>query len=111
MIDRFIFNEDGKINWESIRSLMPPKIEEKIKKEYEALTENEIRLCCLILFNVQSNDIADILPYTQKSIYSITCRIKQKTGKKNIMEILKAPQHLLSLLGNAAGERYSNRIE
>ena len=89
LIDRFFFDESGKINWETIRRLMPPGIEEKIKKEYNILNENEIRLCCMILFNVQSNVIADLLPYTQTSIHSITYRIKQKTGMKNIMESLK----------------------
>ena len=88
-IDQFFYIESGKINWNTIRPLMPPKIEGKIKKEYGELNENEIRLCCLLLFNVACKDIAEILPYTQRSIHSLTHRIKQKTGMKNIKEDLK----------------------
>jgi len=88
-IDQFFFSENGNINWETIFPLMPPEIERKIKKEYNALNENEIRLCCLLLFNIPCKDITGILPYTQKSIHSITHRIKQKTGMKNIKEGLK----------------------
>ena len=89
LINQFFFNEKGNINWETICSLMPPKIERKIKNEYDALNENEIRLCCLLLFNVPCKDITGILPYTQKSIHSITHRVKQKTGLKNIKEGLR----------------------
>ena len=85
-IDQFFFNENGKINWETICLLLPPEIERKIKEEYRTLSKNEIKLCCLLLFNVPCKDITEILPYTQKSIHSITHRIKQKTGMKKIKE-------------------------
>ena len=85
-IDQFFYNEKGKINWETICPLLPPEIEKKIKEKYSALSKNEIKLCCLLLFNVPCKDIAEILPYTQKSIHSITHRIKQKTGIKKVKE-------------------------
>jgi DNA-binding CsgD family transcriptional regulator len=88
-IEQFFYKENGKINWETIYPLMPPDIEKRIKKEYGALNENEIKLCCLLLFNVPCKDITEILSYTQKSIHSITHRIKQKTGMKKIQENLK----------------------
>jgi len=88
-IEQIFFNENNKINWASIRPLMPPKIEGKIKKEFNKLNINEIRLCCLILFNVHSKNIAEILPYTQKSVHSMTHRIKRKTGIKKIKEGFK----------------------
>ena len=88
-MEQFFYNENGKINWETIRPLMPPEIEKKIKKEFNNLNQNEIRLCCLLLFSIPCVKIADILPYTQKSIHSITHRIKQKTGMRNIKEGLK----------------------
>jgi len=82
--NKYLKNEDNKINWDTIRPLMPPGIEKRIKKEYDTLNEREIRLCCLLLFNLPCKDIVEILPYTQKSIHSITHRIKQKTGIKKI---------------------------
>ena len=88
-INRYFFDESGKINWETILPLMPPEIEEKIKKEYNMLNENEIRLCCLHLFSVPGSDIADILPYAHTSIHSTTYRIKRKVGTKNLIEKFK----------------------
>jgi len=88
-VDRFYFNESGKLNWETIRKLMPLGIEKKIKKEYDMLNENEIRLCCLLFFNVPGVLITEILPYTKRSIHSITYRIKKKAGISNIKESLK----------------------
>jgi len=89
LIDRFFFDDSGKIKWDTVRLLMPPKIEEKIKKEFKTLNGNEIKLCCLILFNVPNKYITDLLPYTQTSVHSISYRIRQKIGKKNIKESLK----------------------
>lgn len=88
-IEEYFFNESSKINWATIRPLIPPKIEGKIKKAHKNLNVNEIRLCCLLLFNVPCKDIAEILPYTQKSIHSITYRIKRKTGIKKIKDGFK----------------------
>ena len=88
-IDLYFYDATGKINWNNIHPLMPLNIENNIKKEYGVLSENEIRLCCLLLFDVPVNNIADILPYTQKSIHSITHRIKQKTGINDIQLNLK----------------------
>ena len=68
---------------------MPPNIEQNIKNEYNMLSLNEIRLCCLLLFNVTYSDIADILPFTQKSAHTIAHRIKQKTGMNDIKDNLK----------------------
>ena len=87
-MDQFFYYEDGSIKWETINLLMPPKIEWKIKDEYKMLNENEIKICCLILFNVPCIDIAEVLQYTHKSVHSISHRIKLKTGMKNIKESL-----------------------
>jgi len=90
LLDYLFLDSIGKIKWDSIRLLMPLNLEENIKKEYEMLSENEIRLCCLILFNATASDIAAILPFTRKSIYVVTNRIKKKTGMKDIREDLKS---------------------
>ena len=90
LLDYLFLDSTGKIKWDSIRLLMPPNIEDNIKKEYDLLSENEIRLCCLILCNVTARDITAILPFTQKSIYAVTNRIKKKTGMKDIREDLKS---------------------
>jgi len=66
---------------------MPPGIEKAIKSEYQALHENEIRLCCLLIFDVPTKSILNILTYNQKSIYATTFTIKQKAGVKKIAEI------------------------
>lgn len=89
LTDRYFYNKTGKFDWDNIYPLLPPNIEKSIKKEHGILAENEIRLCCLLLFDVKSDDIANILPYTQNSVYSITHRIKEKTGIKDIKTCLK----------------------
>ena len=88
-VELYFYDVTGKINWNNIQALMPRDIEKSIKKEYDVLSENEIRLCCLLLFEVSVNDITYILPYTQRSIHSITHRIKQKTGINDIKLIFK----------------------
>ena len=89
-VDLYFYDATGKINWNNIQPLMPYDIEKKIKKEYGVLSENEIKLYCLLLFDVPLKDITDILSYTQRSIHSITHKIKQKTGIKNIKSNLKS---------------------
>jgi len=88
-VDLYLYDATGKISWNNIHPLMPYGIEKSIKKEYGVLSDNEIRLCCLLLFDVPANEITDILPYTQRSIHSITHRIKQKTDMKDIKTNLK----------------------
>jgi hypothetical protein len=82
-------DEDGKINWNIIHRFMPSNLERNIKKEYNMLNVNEIRLCCLLFFNVPRKTITKILPYQQNSITPILFRIKQKTGITNINEIFR----------------------
>ena len=89
LVDQFLYDKTGKLDWKNIGLLMPPNLEYKIKQEYGILSTNEIRLCCLLLFNVPYDDIADILPFTQKSAHSIAHRIKRKTGMNNIKTDLK----------------------
>jgi len=86
MIDHYLYDTSGRINWDNICQLLPSNIEKKIKNNYDMLSVNEIRLCCLLLFNVPYKDIADILPYTQQSAHSVAYKIKQKTGMNNIIE-------------------------
>jgi len=84
LIDHYFYDKSGKISWENIRLLIPINLEVNIKKKYNMLNEREICLCCLLLFDVAVSDIADILPYTQKSIHTITHKIKKKTCMKDI---------------------------
>jgi len=93
VIDLYFYDETGKINWDNICPLMPLNIEKRIKEKYNILTKNEIRLCCLLFFNISYNDIADILPYTQNSAHTIFHKIKQKTGINDITITFK--KHLL----------------
>ena len=82
-----LYDEKGKISWEIIRMHMLSDIEKYIKSEYNTLHENEIRLCCLLIFDVPTKHILNILNYNQKSIYSTSFTIKQKAGVKEITEI------------------------
>jgi len=89
LIDHNLYNKTGKLNWDNIRQLMPPNLERLIGKKYSMLNENEIKLCCLHLFNVSGEDITSILSYTKKSVHTITYLIKKKTGIHNIRGDLK----------------------
>ena len=83
------YDENGKINWDVISQFMPPYIEKYIHENYSMLNGNEIRLCCLLFFNVSGKTIANILPYKQKSIRSILFKVKRKTGLNDIKEMFE----------------------
>jgi len=88
LLDKHFYDGTGKLKWDDIRTLLPPNLEENITKAYKMLTENEIRLCCLLLFDLNASEICDILPYKQDSVYVVTYRIKRKTGMKDITRSL-----------------------
>jgi len=77
------YDENGKINWEIIHRFIHLNFEMNLKEVYNMLNVNEIRLCCLLYYGVSSKMIAEILPYTQMSIRTITARIKRKAGFKD----------------------------
>jgi len=90
LIDQFLYDKAGKLDWNNVRLLIPPNLEYHIKMKYHVLNMDEIKLCCLLLFNVPYDNIADILPFTQKSAHTIAYRIKRKTGMNNIKITLKS---------------------
>ena len=81
--------ENGKINWEIIHQFMPPDMKKRLEEKYSMLNEHEIRLCCLLFFNVSDKTIADILSYNQKSIRSMKYVVKHKTGIRDIREMFR----------------------
>ena len=87
-LDQYFYDGTRKLKWDNIRPLMPLNLENKVKAAYGTLCENEIRLCCLLLLDVDTRDISNILPYTKNSVYVVTNRIKKKTGMKNISRSL-----------------------
>ena len=87
--DISFLNKNGKINWEIIRRIMPFDIEKKLREEYSSLSINEIRLCCLLFFEVSHKDIAEILPYHHDSIRVISFRIREKTGIKDFKKMFR----------------------
>jgi len=89
LADNYFCDKTGKLKWETVYQLMPPDIERIIAKEYPMLNENEIRLCCLLLFDVSCFDISEILLYTQQSVYSVTHKIKKKAGMEDIIPSLR----------------------
>ena len=86
----YFFDESGKLNWHFIKKLMPSNFEQRIKKEYKMLSEKEVRLCCLLFFDVSVKNIAKALPYTYRSIHSVTYNIKQKTGMRDFRSELSS---------------------
>jgi len=89
LADKYFCDKSGKLKWEHISNLIPPNLEQNIKEKYPTLRENEIRLCCLLLFDVSCFDISEILPYTQQSVYSVTHKIKKKAGMEDIIPSLR----------------------
>ena len=90
LVDLYFYDETGNFDWDNIRFIMPLNLEKTIKAEYDTLSDTEIRLCCLLLFDIPGNDIASILSFTQTSIHSKTHIIKKKTGMKDIKKALKS---------------------
>jgi DNA-binding CsgD family transcriptional regulator len=84
-----VYDEKGKINWQIIRRIIPADIEKHIQKAYSMLSENEIRLCCLLIFDVPPKTIDNILKFSQNTIYVTTSKIKKKTGLKDFKEIFR----------------------
>jgi hypothetical protein len=94
LVDKFFYGNSDKLCWETIIPLMPDKFEEKIKMNYDKLNENEIKLCCLLLFDVDKFDLPRLLPsYKKESISAIKRRIKEKTGKDDIIKTLMPLLH------------------
>ena len=88
LTDKFLYGEEGKINWETILPLLPINFEEKIKKRYAKLNTNEIRLCCLLLFDLDIFDVLCILPYNKNSLQSTKSKIRKKIGSNDIIKTL-----------------------
>ena len=83
------YDENHKINWEIIRRFMPHNMENLIKKEFNMLNRNEIRLCCLLVCKISNKMISKILPYNPQSIRSIIYKIKQKTNLNDFNEMFE----------------------
>jgi len=78
LIDNYFFDEKGKVNWYEISKLIPQNLEKNIKNKYDMLNENEIKLCCLFLFEVDLKNMSNILPFRPNSVYVMKNKIKQK---------------------------------
>jgi len=88
LTDKFLYGEEGIINWDTILPLLPINFEEKIKKRYAKLNTNEIRLCCLLLFDVDIFDVLCILPYNKNSLQATKSKIRKKIGSSDIIKAL-----------------------
>ena len=96
--DHSFYDENNKIRWDIIRNFMPPNIEKHIKEEYSMLNDNEIRLCCLLFFNLPIKNITYILPYKKNSVYSVSFMVKQKMGIKDFSELYR--KIILKMISN-----------
>ena len=83
------YDNYGKIKWELLKKYLPPFMEITIQKNYSTLTQNEMRLCCLHLMDVETHIITKILPYSKTSIHSKLYKIRKKTGLIDLYEIFK----------------------
>ena len=87
--DSLFYDPEGKINWDNVRQLLPPNMEQHIKGKYRMLKYNEIRLCCLLAFDISPETIASIKLYKKASIPSIKHLIKQKSGIQDFTGLLR----------------------
>jgi len=87
--DLEVYDEKGKINWQIIRHILPADIEQHIQRELGLTCENEIRLCCLLIFDVPPKTIDNILTYSQNTIYVMKSKIKKRAGVKDFKDIFQ----------------------
>ena len=59
-------------------------------RHLQVLNEQEIRLCVLVLFDFNRNQIADLLPYAKNGVGKFKYRVAQKLGTegKNLRKYL-----------------------
>ena len=69
------FSEKSKISWDIVSQFIPQDLEKNLKEEYPVLNQNEVRLCCLLFFDLSYKNILEILPYSSKSLGSIIVRL------------------------------------
>jgi hypothetical protein len=93
LINTFFYGEPGELNWVSIRKLIPANLEGRIKEKYNMLNTNEIRLCCLMLFDVDKKDITHILPLKKNSLSPMVYQIKKKSGINDLKKALMILLH------------------
>ena len=89
LVDIYFYDERGRLNWNSIRMLLPPNLEKNIQKECVLLNENEIKICCLLLFDVSENEIAEIMQLSEETVNLIKLDITNKTGMNDIKDNIK----------------------
>ncbi len=82
-----------KIDWDTVRPLMPANLETDIKKEYDMLNSNEVKVRCLLIFDIAYADIIYILKLKRDTAHTYAHRIRNKTGVSDIPE---AFMHLLN---------------
>ena len=87
--DPFFYNDEEKINWDVVRQLMPPNLENLLREKYSMLNDNEIRLCCLLYLGVSRKKISSIKLYKEGSIRMMKHLIKKKTGSQNISDLFR----------------------
>lgn len=70
-----------------------PEFYSKLKRKYEELSQNELRVCALLRLNLSSKQIADITGRSVRSVESTRTNIRKKMGltlQDNLFEAISA---------------------
>jgi DNA-binding CsgD family transcriptional regulator len=70
-----------------------PEFYSKLKRKYEDLSQNELRVCALLRLNLSSKQIADITGRSVRSVESTRTSIRKKMGltlQDNLFEAISA---------------------
>ena len=96
-IDKEIYNVCLHVNeWEVFKRLMNKtfnNIVSTLEKEFPEITRKELTLCCLLLLDIRTQDMALILDTQPASLYKMKSRLTQKLSlksTKDLDQLLKA---------------------
>jgi ATP/maltotriose-dependent transcriptional regulator MalT len=73
-----IRNENSWSNFQRMFQKLDRKFMDELTKQFPNLSENEIRLCCLMRMNVESNEIVKMLNISKNTLKSARFRIHKK---------------------------------
>ncbi len=70
----------GESVWDILYSMMPHDFEKTIQLKYSQLDKSEVRICCLLYFDLTNKEISFILKFKPNTIHSRRSTIRSKLG-------------------------------